>query len=74
MDIFVPKLKKSYTRISVEEEEFIVPNMIANMVLECREFRRIGEGRSPKELLEYIQWLNNKLYNERNEDGSIKIK
>ena len=71
---FEPKLKKSFTKVFVGEEEFIVPNSVAHMVLECREFRKIGEGRSPKQLLEYIQELHKKLYRERNEDGSILIK
>jgi len=74
MDKFVPKLKKSFTRILVNEEEFIVPNEIAEMVSECMEFRKISEGRNPKQLLEYIQKLHEKLYNERNEDESIKIR
>lgn len=70
MTEFVPKLKKSYTKVFINGEERIVHVDVANMILECREFRRISEGRSPKQLIEYINDLHKKYYqllmNEKN--------
>jgi hypothetical protein len=68
------KLKKSFMRVTIDEEEYIVRREVGELVLECKRFRFIGEGRSPDDLLDYIKALHKKLYGEYNDDGALSYR
>lgn len=49
-------------KVIINDKEFEIPEEVGKLVKECQEYRNIGEGRSPEELLNYIKKLNKKYY------------
>lgn len=47
-------------KIKIEDIDYHVEKAVGDLVLEAFEFRRIGEGRDPSAMLEYIQRVNDK--------------
>ncbi len=49
-------------KVIINDKVYDLPKEVADLVLEAQTFRVIGEGRSPKDLLEYIRELHKKYY------------
>jgi rubrerythrin len=57
----------SNLRVLIDEKEYVLPIEVANLVLEAQTFRKIVEGKSPKDLLAYTQKLHEKYYKSKHE-------